>query len=77
MMRRLGASDLGGVVRAVHGESRINPRFAKRGDVVRRGWALGICRGELAEFYGGAMTPMRDVDEVWPLVLSSHQTTNS
>jgi len=65
MMRRLGVRDLAGVVSAVHGESRINPRFAIRGDVVRHGWALGICRGEQAQFYGGVMLPMREVEEAW------------
>ncbi|ARR55327.1 hypothetical protein HY78_18710 [Rhizorhabdus wittichii DC-6] len=70
MMRRVGVRDLSGVVSAVHGESLRNPRFARRGDIVRRGWALGICRGERAEFYGGVMLPMRDVDEAWRVNLS-------
>ena len=30
------------------------------GDVVQRGWAIGICRGDKAEFFGGEMVPMRD-----------------
>lgn len=64
MMRRLGARDLSGVISAVHGDP-IEPRCANRGDVVRRGWAIGICRGELAEFYGGVTIPMRDVEAAW------------
>ncbi|MES2494644.1 MAG: hypothetical protein V4618_00890 [Pseudomonadota bacterium] len=67
MMRRLGVRDLAGVVTAAHGESRLNSRFAMRGDIVRRGWALGICRGELAEFYGGVVLPMKGVEEVWQI----------
>ena len=64
MMRRLGVRDLGGVVSAVHGPS-IATLTAQRGDVVRRGWALGICQGDLAVFYGGVTVPMKDVDEAW------------
>lgn len=64
MMRRVGARDLGGVVAAVHGPS-MPALLACRGDLVRAGWALGICRGELAEFYGGDMAPMSQVDEAW------------
>lgn len=64
MMRRLGVRDMAGVVSAVHGES-VPTRLARRGDIVRRGWALGVCRGSHAEFYGGEVLPMRDVDEAW------------
>lgn len=64
MMRRLGVRSLSGVVSAVHGTA-IAPRRAVRGDIVRRGWALGVCRGERAEFIGGEMVEMRDVDEAW------------
>ncbi|AJP74453.1 DUF6950 family protein [Sphingomonas hengshuiensis] len=63
-MRRLGVRGLGGVVSAVHGAS-IPLRQARRGDVVRRGWALGVCRGELSAFHGGVMIPTRDADEAW------------
>ncbi|QUT04848.1 hypothetical protein KFK14_17710 [Sphingobium phenoxybenzoativorans] len=66
MMRRLGVRTMSAVISAVHG-TPVDPRVAKRGDVVRRGWAIGICRGEDAEFYGGAMIPMRQVDEAWPV----------
>ena len=66
MMRRLSARAMTGVVGAVHG-APIDHRMAKRGDIVRRGWALGICRGESAEFFGGDMVPMSDVDEAWPV----------
>lgn len=65
-MRRFGVSDMAGVITAVHGPA-IPYRQAARGDVVQRGWAIGVCRGERAEFFGGAMVPMRDVDAAWPL----------
>lgn len=66
MMRRLGVRDLGGVVSAAMGQG-IARRMAMRDDVVRRGWALGICRGPLAEFFGGDTVPMIHVDQVWRL----------
>lgn len=66
MMRRLGVRNMSGVISAVHGES-IPPRQAMRGDIVRRGWAIGVCRGDKAEFFGGVMHPMSGVDEAWPL----------
>lgn len=66
MMRRLGVRDMRGVISVVHGEP-IPYRQAMRGDIVRRGWAIGICRGDQAEFYGGEMVTLRDVDQVWPL----------
>ncbi len=64
MMRRVGVRELGGVVTAAMGDP-IPRRQAMRGDIVRRGWALGICRGQLAEFFGGDMVPMIHVDQVW------------
>lgn len=64
MMRRLGVRDLSGVVTAVMGAA-IPRRQAMRGDIVRCGWALGICRGPIAEFFGGEMAPMIHVDQVW------------
>lgn len=64
MMRRVGARDLGGVVTAAMGAA-IPRRQAMRGDIVRRGWALGICRGGRAEFYGGDMVSMIHVDQAW------------
>ena len=64
MMRRLGVRDLGGVVSAAMGSSS-GRRLAMRGDIVRRGWALGICRGPVAEFFGGAVLPMIHIDQVW------------
>lgn len=67
MMRRLGARDLAGVVSAVHG-APINPRLARRGDIVVIGWAIGVCRGELAEFYGGVRVSMRHVEKAWSLL---------
>lgn len=64
MMRRLGVRSMGGVVSAVHGTA-IAPRLARRGDIVRKGWALGVCRGETAEFFGGVMLGMGEVDQAW------------
>lgn len=66
MMRRLGVRDMAGVISAVHGEA-IPVHQAGRGDIVRRGWAIGVCRGELAEFYGGAVVPMGQVEQAWRL----------
>ncbi|HEX8382458.1 MAG TPA: hypothetical protein VF592_03685 [Sphingomonas sp.] len=66
MMRRLGVRDMSGVIGAVHGEP-IPYRLAGRGDIVRRGWAIGICRGDRAEFFGGVMVRMKYVDAAWRL----------
>lgn len=66
MMHQLGVRDLGGVVTAAMGPAILR-RQAMRGDIVRQGWALGICRGPLAEFFGGETSPMTHVDEVWSL----------
>ena len=66
MMRRAGARDMAGVMRAVHGDP-IPYRRAMRGDLVTMGWAIGICRGELAEFFGGVTMPMNRVDAAWSL----------
>lgn len=65
-MRRLGARGMADVLSAVHGVP-IPRRQAARGDVVRRGWAIGVCRGDAAEFFGGAMVPMSNVDQAWRL----------
>ncbi len=65
MMRRLGVRNMSGVISAVHGQP-IPTRQAMRGDIVRKGWAIGICRGDQAEFFGGVMQPMASVDEAWP-----------
>lgn len=65
-MRRLGVRSLAGVVAAVHGPA-IPYRQARRGDVVVRGGAVGICRGDRAEFWGGETVPMRDVDAAFRL----------
>lgn len=64
MMRRLGVRDMSGVISAVHG-APIGRRQARRGDIVRRGWAIGVCRGETAVFYGGAALAMAHIDEGW------------
>lgn len=66
MMRRLGVRDMAGVISAVHG-SPVPYRQAMRGDIVQRGWAIGICRGDQAEFFGGRLTNMRDVHSAWRL----------
>lgn len=66
LMRRIGARNMAGVITAVHGPA-IPYRQAMRGDVVRRGWAIGICRGDKAEFFGGEFVPMREVDGAWRL----------
>ncbi len=65
-MRQLGVRNMSGVVTAVHG-APIPRRQARHGDIVRRGWALGICCGTHAEFYGDECVPMSAVDEVWKL----------
>lgn len=52
------------VITFVHGPA-IPPRCAGRGDIVRKGWAIGICRGEDAEFFGGDFIPMAQVDQAW------------
>jgi hypothetical protein len=64
MMRRLGVRDMAGVISAVHGVA-VPRRQARRGDIVRRGWAIGICRGDVAEFIGGEVLPMKLVDQAW------------
>lgn len=66
MMRRLGVRSMDGVIGAVHGQP-VPYRQAMRGDIVRRGWAIGVCRGDRAEFWGGAMVPMCEVDQAWCL----------
>ena len=64
MMRRLGVRDMAGVISAVHG-AQIPPRRASRGDVVQSGWAIGICRGDRAEFFASKIVPMSEVDAAW------------
>lgn len=70
-MRRLSVRGLSGVVSAVHGPS-VPSRRAMRGDLVRRGWALGICRGDRAVFLGGDVVAMKEIDEAWRLQASRH-----
>lgn len=65
LMRRVMASSMDGVISAVHGRP-IPVRQARRGDIVRRGWAIGVCRGDRAEFFGGEVVPMASVDGAWP-----------
>lgn len=64
MIRRTGGRTMGDVITFVHGDP-VSPRLAKRGDLVRSGWAIGICRGEDAEFFGGDFVPMSQVEEAW------------
>ncbi len=66
MMRRLGVRDMAGVIAAVHGPA-IDTRQARRGDIVQIGWAIGVCRGELAEFYGGVMVSVSAAQRAWHL----------
>jgi hypothetical protein len=66
MLRRLGTRDMAGVISAVHGEP-ITIRSAARGDIVQRGWAIGICRGDRAEFFGGDVVAMAEVNSAWRL----------
>lgn len=63
-MKRLGVRDMAGVISTAHG-APIPYRQARRGDIVRRGWAIGVCRGDTAEFFGGDMVAMREVDQAW------------
>lgn len=79
MMRRLGVRSMDGVIGAVHGPP-VPYRQAMRGDIVRRGWAIGVCRGDRAEFWGGVMVAMCEVDRAWsvskaPFDGSSHPST--
>jgi hypothetical protein len=64
MMRRLGVRDMAGVISAVHGPP-IDASAARPGDVVQAGWAIGICLGPVAEFYGRRQLAMGDVDRAW------------
>lgn len=76
MMRQLGVKGMAGVISAVHGEP-IPYRQAMRGDIVRRGWAIGICRGDQAEFFGGEFTAMRAVDDAWSLKAAHDRVANA
>lgn len=62
LYRRLGARNLGDAVAAVLPE--IPPLQAMRGDLVMVDGALGVCRGELAEFMD-AMQPMSRATRAW------------
>ncbi|WP_420141767.1 DUF6950 family protein [Sphingomonas sp.] len=65
LYRRHGVRSLGALVSKALGPS-VSPLLAMRGDIVRRGWALGICRGELAEFVNETVG-MDQVEEAWRL----------
>lgn len=66
MMKRLSVRSMAGVIAAVHG-GPLDIRRARRGDIVQEGWAIGICRGELAEFFDGEMIPIAAVDRIFPV----------
>jgi hypothetical protein len=63
LYRRLEVRCLADAVTKVLG-APVDPKLARRGDVVMRGWSLGICRGDLAEF-PNLMLPMRQVERAW------------
>lgn len=63
LYRRLGVRCLADAATAVLGPP-VNPKQAMRGDVVMAGGALGVCRGELAEFVD-QMLPMRRATLAW------------
>jgi hypothetical protein len=68
MMRRLGVRDMAGVISAVHGDP-VPYRQARRGDIVRCGWAIGICCGDKAVFFGGDTASMASVSGTWRIEL--------
>lgn len=63
LYRRLGARTLAEAVSAVLGPS-IAPVRASRGDIVMIDGALGICRGDWAEFMD-RMQPMAKATRAW------------
>ena len=65
LYRRLGTRTLKGAVTALLGKP-VTPKLAMRGDIVMVDNALGICRGELAEFMD-RMQPMGRAECAWRL----------
>lgn len=63
LYRRHGCRSLADVMTHLLG-SPVPPKQARRGDVVMFNGALGVCRGEVAEFVD-ATHPMRKVDQAW------------
>lgn len=63
LYRRLGVRTLRDAATAMLGPE-IDPKRAMRGDVVMANGALGLCRGETAEFMD-AVLPMRKVEAAW------------
>jgi len=63
LYRRLGVRNLRAAVGKVLGPE-ISPSHAMRGDIVMAQNALGVCRGELAEFMD-RMLPMKEVVCAW------------
>jgi Domain of unknown function (DUF6950) len=61
--RRLGVRTLAEAVSLLLGPP-IPTRRARRGDVVMAQGSLGICRGEVAMFLGGALK-MREIEAAW------------
>ena len=67
MMARNNARSLHDLVCLLHGDA-LPVRMARRGDLVMFGrGALGVCRGELVEFYGGALVPLAACACAWHL----------
>lgn len=63
LYRKLGVTNLEDAATAVFGEP-VDVAFAMRGDIVMVDNALGICRGELAEFMD-RMQPIGRVERAW------------
>jgi hypothetical protein len=63
LYRRNKCTTLAGVMTVLLG-APISPRQARRGDVVMARGSLGICRGEVAEFFDATIS-MREVEEAW------------
>jgi hypothetical protein len=65
LFRRLGVASFKDAISKTLGEP-VRPSLARRGDLVMVDNALGICRGELAEFLDH-MQPMRRAECAWRL----------
>lgn len=61
----MGVRNLADAVSKVLGPP-IDPKLAMRGDIVMVDGALGICRGEKAEFLDN-WQPMKRVAKAWPV----------
>lgn len=76
MMRRVTVQDMNSVMSAVHGDA-IPYRQARRGDMSDVGWAIGICHGDRAEFYGDIRVPTNAPDQVLSLQAALDRPLNS